>query len=73
MVSGGAAAAQDGSFRRSSFPAPLGTAAKAHPAPAGPFCKPLCPELVAFGVRAHLVTRVSLAERVFHPVLGDKS
>lgn len=47
---------RDGFCRGSSFPPPLGTAAKAHPAPAGPFFKPLCPELVAFGVRADLVS-----------------
>lgn len=65
MVSG-AAAAQGSSIRGSSFPPPpLGTAARAHPAPAGAFLKPLCPELVPFGVRADLVSPGSPWQRGF--------
>lgn len=66
VVSGGAGAAQCRSFRGSSFPPPpLGSAAKAHPAPAGPFFKPLCPELVAFGLRADLVSPGFLRQKSF--------
>lgn len=65
MVSRGAGAAQDGSFRGSSFPPPLGTAAKAHLAPAGPSLKAQCPELVTFGARADLVSCGSAWQKGF--------